>query len=98
MSRLEQIAGQVFESGVDGDSGHGVPGADLARQLQRGDDVEAGRDAAEDPFLARQASGHDARLRLADGANFVVDLVAEMRRPKPGADPFHAVRASLPSR
>src|SRR5436305_7157095 len=93
--RLEQIARQILEARVHRDRGHDVVRPELARDLQRGGDVEPCRYAGEDPLLPRQPPRRLPPLGLADRACLVVHLRRQMRRDESDADSFHAMRAAF---
>ena len=51
---FEQIAGKIFQAGVHSDSSNDSPGAELAPELQRGDDVQRRGRAGEDALFPRE--------------------------------------------
>src|SRR5204862_461990 len=59
-----QITGEILEPAVHRHRHHRMPGADLARELQRGHDVEPGRRAGEEAFLPGTRSGLSLRPSL----------------------------------
>src|SRR5436309_4327996 len=65
-------AGEVFQAAVDLGGDHAVAGTKPAGDLQRGDEVGAGRGAGEYPLGARGPAGHLERLGLRDGDDLVV--------------------------
>ena len=97
-STLVQVAGQVFEAGIDRYGRHDLAGAELAGKRQRPGHVHPRRGACEDALLASQAP-HDApRFALVDGARLVVGAGDQQRRQEPDANTLDVMSARFPGR
>src|SRR2546422_10951056 len=68
---------QVALAGVGKDCHNALGIAEAFGDFQRADDVRAGRDADEQALFAAEAARHLDRLFVANGENFVVDLLVE---------------------